>query len=1002
MLNNKRHFLLIKKEQRIGEYMYLKSIKTVGFKSFADKTELDLKPGITVVVGPNGSGKSNIVDAIRWVLGEQSVKALRGTGGMSDVIFSGSKSRSPHNYASVTLTFDNTSKYLNTEFSEVEVKRVCYQTGENEYYLNNNQVRLKDVTDLFIDTGAGRESFNIISQGKVSDIINQKPEERRIIIEDAAGVLKYKKRKEESLRKLERTNDNLSRINLIINELETNLEPLRNQAEVAKKYLSLKEELEGTEIALIAKDINSLSTEYDVLKEEVKILEENILTKETNINKEEDKIESIKLKIIKLEENITKLNDSLLKLTEELSSLDAKRQVTKERQKYESDDNKIKDYLVELKERELSLKNNLNLLEKEINDLKDNLKTKQNRQENLSIEIRKFTASKNNLTNELNNLSKKQFALKNTKDILEDNINNNAKIPYSVKSIINNPRLEGIHGALGSLIETEVTYGTAIEIALGFNANVVITDDEVCTKKAINFLNENNLGRATFFPLNVIKPRGIDPDILNIVSSHQGYISLASDLVTYDSLYRNIVLNQLGNTIIVNNIDSMNDLGKKINYRYRIITLDGELLHTGGSVTGGSTKSAKGLMNDKFELEKTEKELVNITNELMTVENSLKQNDNELLIVTNNYNDVTREMLSTQEIINQKEYNYKETTNRYDELVFDLKSNKAVLNNEVDKELTNILEEYSSLVNKKEILESDYNKLIKQKEDYNNEVLTLESNRKLNNQLFNTDKSSLHEKEIRIGRIETKLDSLLGTLNEEYSLTYEKAYETYKLELDENVARSKVLTLKSEIKSLGDVNTGSVSEFERINKRYTFLSTQKDDLIGGINNLNEIISSLDETMKERFKDTFELVNKEFAKVFKELFKGGKGFLTLTNPDDLLETGVEISAEPPGKSLRTISLLSGGEMTLTAISLLFSVLNIRPVPFCVLDEVEANLDDVNVETFGKYLQSYDNKTQFIIISHKKRTMEYANTLYGVTMQESGVSKLVSVKLSSLDK
>ncbi len=981
--------------------MYLKSIKAIGFKSFADKTELNFKTGITVVVGPNGSGKSNIVDAIRWVLGEQSVKALRGTGGMSDVIFSGSKSRSPHNYASVTLTFDNSNKYLNTEYSEVEVKRVCYQTGENEYYLNNNQVRLKDITDLFIDTGAGRESFNIISQGKVSDIINQKPEERRVIIEDAAGVLKYKKRKEETLRKLEKTNDNLSRINLIINELEVNLEPLRLQAETAKKYLDYKNELESIEIALIAKDINSLSTEYETLKEEVSILEKNILTKETNINKEEDKIENIKLKIIKLEEKVNKFNNELLNLTEELSSLDTKRQITKEKQKYANDDSKIQDNLVDLKEKELSLKNNLNLLKKEISDLEESIKAKYEKQEELSVDIKKFTVTKTNLANEINDLTKREMSLKNTKEILEDNINNNAKIPYAVRSVINNPRLEGVHGILGNLLETEVTYGTSIEIALGFNANVIIIDDENCVKKAISYLKENNLGRATFFPLNVIKPRGIDPEILNIASKQPGFIGVASDLVTYDAIYRNIVLNQLGNTIIVNNIDNMNELGKKINYRYRIITLDGELLHTGGSVTGGSTKSSKGMISDKLELERCEKELLNISNELKGLENNQKQNDNELLLVTDNYNNVTREIINLKETLSQKEYNLQENTNRYEELVFELKSNQSVLNNEVDKELNKILEDYAKLVSQKEILESDYNKALTEKDELNNELLTLESNRKQNNQLFNADKSSLHEKEIKISRIETKLDSLLNTLNEEYSLTYEKAYETYKLDLEESIARTKVTSLKSEIRSLGDVNTGSVAEYERINKRYTFLTTQKEDLVGGINNLTEIISSLDETMKERFAETFEAVNNEFSKVFKELFKGGKGFLTLTNPDDLLETGVEISAEPPGKSLRTITLLSGGEMTLTAIALLFSVLNIRPVPFCVLDEVEANLDDVNVETFGKYLQSYGEKTQFIVISHKKRTMEYADTLYGVTMQESGVSKLVSVKLSNLD-
>lgn len=980
--------------------MYLKSIKAIGFKSFADKTLIDLKEGITIVVGPNGSGKSNIVDAVRWVLGEQSIKSLRGNSVMTDVIFSGSKTRSPHNYASVTLTFDNSDHYLNLDYTEVEVKRICYQTGENDYFINNNQVRLKDVTDLFIDSGAGRESFNIISQGKVSDIIGQKPEERRTIIEEAAGVLKYKKRKEETLRKLEKTNDNLSRIDLIINELEANLEPLRNQSKVAKKYLDCKKELESIEIALIANDIHDLSTEYDTLKEKIEKLKEEILTKETNINKYEEQVETLKLKIIKIEEKISLANQNILELTEKLSDIETKKQLTKERQKYKSDDAKVQTNMVNLKEEELSLKNNIALTNKEINDLNDSLSIKNSKLEETVFEIRKLTSTRNSIINEINSNVKREMSLKNTRDILEENINNDSKMPYAVKNVLNNPRLNGIHSALGKLIDVEGAYATAIETALGFNSNVVIVDDETSAKEAINYLKENALGRVTFFPLSIIKPKGIDPDTLNIINNYSGFVSVASDLVKYDQIYRNIILNQLGNTIIVNNIDSMNELGRKINYRYRIISLDGELLHTGGSVTGGSTKSSKGLVSERYELERIIRELNNLSQESKVTELKLKSVDQDIIILNDNQLNINKEVVSITELIKQKNLLLENLASNLDKISYELKSNKAILNNEVDEELSNLLEEYSKLVAKKEILESDYHKLNNEKEDYNNEINTIESNRKKDVLEFNIAQNDLKEMEIKVSRIETKLDSLLGSLNEEYSLTYEKAYETYELEIDENIARSKVQALKAEIKSLGEVNTGSISEFERIDKRYTFLIKQKEDLTGGINNLNEIISSLDETMKERFSETFKLVNIEFGKVFNELFKGGNGFLSLTNPDDLLNTGVEINAEPPGKNLKLISLLSGGEMTLTAIALLFSILNIRPVPFCILDEVEANLDDANVDTFGKYVKNYTGKTQFIIITHKKRTMEYADSLYGITMQESGVSKLVSVKLDSI--
>ncbi len=980
--------------------MYLKSIKAYGFKSFADKTAIDFKNGITVFVGPNGSGKSNIVDAVRWVLGEQSVKALRGTSGMVDVIFSGSKSRSPHNYATVTLVFDNTDHYLNSEYSEIEVKRVCYQTGENEYYLNNNQVRLKDITDLFIDSGASKEAFNIISQGKVSDIINQKPEERRTMIEEAAGVLKYKKRKEETLRKLERTNENLERINLIIKELEVNLEPLKIQAEVAKKHLSFKKDLESIEIALIAQDIHTLNSEYETLKIEVSGLQENIIKEETNTRQSEQKVETLKLKILKLEDKINGFNQDLLSATENIASLEAKKQTMKERKKYDADDSKLQGNVISLKENELNIKKSINLIKKEIDDLKTGILNKTAKQEELSFEIKKTTLTRNNLDNELNEANKREMVLKNQRDIIESNINNDAKMPYAVKNVLNNPRLTGIHDVLGRVIETDSNYSTAIEVALGFNSNVVIVDDDVSTKGAINFLKENALGRVTFFPLNVIKPRGIDEETIDKISSLPGFVGIASDLVRYDAIYRNIVLNQLGNTIIVKDIDQMNELGRKINYRYRIITLDGELLHTGGSVTGGSSKSTKGLVSERYELERIIKDLNNNTLNVKKINQELTSINQELNILNNNYLQITNQITSLEEIINQKNIYLETQNNNYDNISLELKGTNAILNNEVDQELDKILEDYNQAVSKKELIESNLTNAKNEKDDLTYELGLIELNRKKELTSFNTYQNELRDKEIKSNRIEIKLDNLLNTLNEDYSLTYEKAYETYELDLDIETARLKVQTLKSDIKSLGDVNTGSISEFERIDKRYSFLTKQKDDLVGGINNLNEIIISLDETMKERFKDTFDKVNKEFEIVFKELFKGGKGFLTLTNPDDILETGVEINAEPPGKTLRLISLLSGGEMTLTAIALLFSILNIRPVPFCILDEVEANLDDVNVDTFGKYIRHYENKTQFIIITHKKRTMEYADSLYGITMQESGVSKIVSVKLDNL--
>lgn len=977
--------------------MKLLRIDIHGFKSFADKVTIDIKDGITGIVGPNGSGKSNIVDAVKWVLGEQSVKALRGGGVMSDVIFSGSKSRKPLTRAWVSLTFDNTNQYLKTDLREVEIKRVVYKSGENEYYLNNEIVRLKDITNLFIDSGSSVNSLSIISQGKIGEIINSRPEEKRSILEEAAGVLKYKKRKQETLRKLDKTNDNLSKINLIIDELTLSLEPLKKQAEVASKYLDLKKDLESTEIALIAHDIKELNEKHHQLKEKADTLDDQILTIDNSNIESNTKQESLKLKLLKIEESLQAKTSELYTLNNELSNLDAERKVMLERKKFEVEDSLLEENLINLKEKELSLKNKIKLMKEELISKEKELNDQQTKNEDLIKELKNVNTKRNLLLNELTNLTKEESSLKNKIDIINDNIESNSRLPFAVRKVLDNDRLKGIHNCLGKLIETEEKYSTTIDVSLGFLANVIVVDNENSARDAISYLKNNSLGRATFFPLNVIKPRAVDPNTLNKIKDDSSFISKASDLVKYNPIYRNVVLNQLGNIIVVDNLNNANRIGRLINYAYKIVTLDGELLAAGGAITGGTSKSNMGLNTQKFELENSIKLLKEKVKEVKLKEEEINDNNYNLKILENKVFDSVNNLNQLKETTLRRKSALNSTENELESIINEKKGTKGILNKNIDLEVDKLLKKYYEKKSKKENLElkiADENGI---KNDLQSEISEIENNNKSVSANYNRLVKELNEIKIELSKTEIKLDNHLQRLNEEYSLTYEKASRDYILNEDIKEARTKVNSLKREIKMLGDVNTGSIPEYERINTRYTFLLDQKEDLNKSINDILNVIDELDITMEDRLKKTFKELNEEFGKVFNMLFKGGTGKLILEEPDDILNTGLDIIAEPPGKDIKNTRLLSGGESTLTAIALLFAILNIRTVPFCVLDEIEAALDEANVDMFGNYLKKLNAETQFIIVTHKKRTMEYTDNLYGVTMQESGVSKLVSVKL-----
>lgn len=975
--------------------MYLKEIKISGFKSFADKTNITLDDNITCIVGPNGSGKSNIIDAVKWVLGEQSIKSLRGSNNMSDVIFAGSKSRSPLNLASVSLVFDNSDSYLKVPYTEISVTRKVFRSGENEYYLNNEKCRLKDIYDLFLDSGMGKYAFNIISQGEVSKIISDSPYERRTIFEEAAGVLKYKRRKEEALKKLEKTNENLTRVKDIIKELEEQIEPLKIQSEQASKYLKIKENLEQIEIALIANDLEKLNVLYHEQTKQIEDLTNEIIEKTTNITNDDIELEKKKQELEKITTNLTSLQQNLLILTKEEEKLNGEKNIIKERSKYDAEDVKVHENITNLKEQKLSLNNKLLSIKTDLTILDNKIKEVLKDNSNKNNEYVSLNNTKEDIKNKISALEnsklQKEYKIKYLNDYIE-----NSSFPVSIKRLLSNPKLIGIHNTISKLINIDEKYLLALDVSLGGAKDYLVVDNPNVAKTCINYLKENNLGRVTFFPLDVIKPRYIEDNILNVVNDMDGFIDILANLVSYNSNYKNIIFNQLGNVLVVDNIDNANKISKKINNKYKIVTLDGEIINVGGSITGGTVKK-KSIISEKYELENLltkkdmeEKEILSLKQKQEEIDKNTKKFENILYEIGKN------KILLTEEY-NAKNENYKLLKNQLDRITLELNNLEDLEDNSINEEEEKILKKYYEVLKEKELVNKKIILLNEEKEKVSSLIEEYQAKYRLNNSNVRNLEEKKKTLEIESSKMSVKMDNLLNILSETYQMTFEKAKANYVLEEDIDVARKNVNSFKKELKEIGIVNLGAIEEYERVSKRYEFLTKQDNDLEEAITTLLKIINELDSVMEKEFIKTFKEIEIEFNNVFKELFKGGSAKLKLTDESNILETGVNIEVSPPGKKITSISLLSGGEKTLTAISLLFAVLNVKKIPFCLFDEVEAALDEANVDRVGTYFNKYIGKTQLIIITHKKKTMEYANTLYGITMQESGVSKLVSVKL-----
>ena len=971
--------------------MYLKRIEIHGFKSFADKVDIEFQPGITGIVGPNGCGKSNISDAVRWVLGEQSVKSLRGAN-MSDVIFAGSEDRRAQNLAEVTLVFDNSDRFMKYDYNEVEITRRLYrQNNEAEYLINKQQCRLKDIVDLIMDTGLGKDSLSIISQGNISSFADNKPEERRGIFEDAAGVSKYKKRKLESIRKLERTKENLERIGDIVAELEKQVGPLKRQKDKAEKYLELKEKLTAVEVNVLVKEITEAKKSLDVLSKEIKNLNEQQASLDADILMKENSNDDIKKKMYQLDQEVNSLQSKLLEAVSNVSKLETAKVEIDQKRKHalqSASKENLQENIANMKAILSDIVNEYNDRVERLNSTEQDLKQLTRDQENRNKRLTE-------LKNELNQLSSQINKNRSRKEILLDAIENKSNYHQSIKTVLNLAKSNrNIIGVLGELITTQKGYELAISSALGGAIEFVVTSDDQTARETIKFLRNNKAGRATFLPVSTMKPRQIRLEHLEVCNTMAGFLGVASDFITYDDKIGNVVLNQLGNIIVAKDLETANAISKAVFARYRVVTLEGDIVNVGGSLTGGSINQQRSSLVQKRELEQLAITLEQQETEFVKKRKLHNALDNEIKDVSHILLQKQMAYAKLEVVVQSKKEELIKTKTEYESLteqsieLDDFKSGKTE---------NKLIDQLNEAIKYRDMLTEEIKSKREMRMAYANENEALDVELRTIRKDQKDIQNAINENTIKATKLETMLNNYLTRLNDEYHMTYEYAVEQYQEEINVEQAKEEVYDLRTQIKRLGNVNLDAIEEYKVISERYENINTQRIDLLEAQDRILAAIKEMDEIMVTRFSETFEKINVEFNHVFRSLFGGGKAKIKYSDPTNILETGIDIDVQPPGKAVQNISLFSGGEKALIAISCLFAILRVKPIPMCILDEVEAALDIANVERFAKYLREFSSTTQFIVVTHREGTMEECDLLYGATMQQKGVTKLVSVKL-----
>lgn len=964
--------------------MFLKRIEIQGFKSFADRVNITFDHSITGVVGPNGCGKSNIVDAIRWVLGEQSVKSLRGSA-MTDVIFTGSELRRSVNFAEVTLVFDNSDRSFDLAFDEVEItRRLHRQNSEAEYLINKTPCRLKDILSLTMDSGIGRDSLSLISQGTITSFSEAKPIDRRGIFEEAAGVAKYRKRKDEAVSKLEKTQVNLERINDIYLELQKQVYPLKKAAQKAKIYQEKKERLEKIEISVLSdqithlkNDVESAQNELNDLQAKEALLEASIQVNENNNMLAKSDLHQLDLQIHTLQEDLIRVVNEIQTLETRKIEIDEKRKYTLEVGNQEEKTNQLLSLLEEAKREYDDREHRLNQLTLDIQNLTSR-----------SIEINRKLIDQNTKCEEssskLNRASNRLEVAKN----LESR-------PYmnqmGVQAIMNAQQsLAGVFGVVSKLLIPQIGYEEAIGVALGGALYHIVTKDEESARNAINFLKRNESGRATFLPMTVLFNRFISREHQIVCDNSKGYLGAADEFVKCEPKFDIVKSSLLANVIVCDTLENGNYLAKLLNYQYKIVSLEGDVIHRGGSMTGGRQK-------DNHSPLSITKEINELKVRIEEYQNELKLHQDGLFDLNSRKSDLESDLLEKRIAAAQLEPVLEAKRAKYERLKDDLDQIAPNL----QQDTQSFEEDLIDLLNKAYFKRDEYTGQLKSKRELRLKNSQESERRELQIRQQRRDLNGLQiikrDIEIQITRQSTNIENLMNRLSHDYQMTYEFSLTIPRIDGVEN-AVEEVNQLRSEIESLGNINMTAPQEYEAVNERYELLKKQYDEINESKEKILALILDLDTIMVEQFKDMLDKINAELPEVIQAMFGGGKAYLALENPEDLLNSGIEIHVQPPGKSIKNMRLFSGGEKSLIAISVLFAILKARHVPLCVFDEVEAALDQANVERFAAYLKKFSSSTQFIVLTHRSGTMAQCDVLFGVTMGNSGVSQMLKVRLS----
>lgn len=964
--------------------MFLKRIELQGFKSFADKTVIQFDQDITGIVGPNGCGKSNVNDAIRWVLGEQSVKSLRSGTNMSDIIFSGSEYRKPVNMARVTLVFDNSTRVFDSDFDEIEITRqILRANNEASYFINKTPCRLKDINDLVMDTGLGKDSLSIITQGNISSFADAKPEDRRSLFEEAAGVAKYKKRKKVSLSKLEQTKENLDRLQDILDELERQIGPLEKQAKKAEKYISLRDKLSKIEISVLVEDIDQYNVKINQINKELFDIQAMHTSENAELLKQETRLESIRKEMYALDKQINELQGKYTKAMEENYQL--------ERRKIEQDEKRK--YMLQVADKQARQKELQAMLEEARFEYQDRhqrlMQTQQdlNNRRNIVNDLKTKISKARYESDQANNILTQ---LQNRRQVLENMMKQPFAHQQGVRSVMQAKNsLSGVYGVVSELLIAHADKALAVNAALGGSIYQIITKNEADARNAISFLKRNRSGRATFLPLSVCHPRKMNEQVVTIASTSPGFLGFASECVDCKEIFDPVKERLLGNVIVVDTLQNANETAKRLRYAYKIVTLDGDIVHTGGSMTGGVTKNQStpvtmrqelDTINSKIEGQKITTDSCLNETEILTQK---LQKENETIVT------LQIELAKLENIYATKKAKYDSILAEYQELGVDIEDSKELAQDDLVVQMSKMHAVLDSL-------SLEIQSLRQSRFDKGNEAEQLENQIRLVRREMNLKQSQIHDYEMEIVKVKTQLENALNRLSTDYEMTYEYAL-TKKEDVEIESAKEEVIQLRQAISRLGNVNLDAPNEYKEVKERFDFMTSQKEDLEKASQQILAAIDEMDKTMISQFTKMFNKINAELDGVFKAMFGGGRASLSMVDPDDVLNTGIDIDVQPPGKMVKNIQTFSGGEKALIAISVLFAILKARTMPLCIFDEVEAALDQANVERFARYLSHYRGQSQFIAVTHRPGTMEQCDTLYGVTMQKDGVSKVLKVQL-----